>query len=63
MTEFVALRAGMDSYRKIDKCLEDKHSKIQKSVQSLGFLLLMTREPDYLVLKQNTENASCLRLD
>ena len=36
MTEFVALRAGINSYREIDKCLEDKHCKNTKKCVVTG---------------------------
>ena len=61
MTEFVALRAKMYAYRKIDKEVEEKHCKDIKSVWFLKTLRLMTTKPACLMVKQYTESKCCWR--
>ena len=61
MTEFVALRAKMYAYRKIDKEVEEKSVKVQKSVWFLKALPLMTIRPVCLMVKQYTGSKCCLR--
>ena len=56
ITEFVALRAKMYAYRKIDKEVEEKHCKDIKSVWFLKTLRLMTTKPACLMVKQYTES-------
>ena len=52
MTEFVALRAKMYAYRKIDKEMEEKRCKGTKRVWSLKALRLMTTRPICLMVTQ-----------
>ena len=52
MTEFVALRAKMYAYRKIDKEMEEKRCKGTKRVWFLKALRLMTTRPICLMVTQ-----------
>ena len=71
MTEFVALRAKMYAYRKID-CIAAQHEhfvacdekgcKGIKNVWFLKALHLMTTRPACLMVKQYTESKCCLRI-
>ena len=62
MTEFVALRAKMYAYGKIDKEVEEKHCKgTKKCVVSEG-LCLMTIRPACLMVKRYTGSKCCLRI-
>ena len=62
MIEFVALRAKMYAYRKIDKEVEEKRCKDTKSVWFLKALRLTTTRPAYLMMKRYIESKCCLRI-
>ena len=60
--EFVALRAKMYAYRKIDKEVEEKRCKGTKSVSFLNALHLMTTRPACLMVKRYIGSKCCLRI-
>ena len=62
MTEFVALRAKMHVYRKIDKEVEEKRCKGRKKCVMLKALRLMTTRSAYLMVKRYIESKCCLRI-
>ena len=62
MTEFVALRAKMYAYRKIDKEEEEKRCEGTKNVWFLKALRVMTTRPACVMVKQHTESKCCLRI-
>ena len=62
MTEFVALRAKMYAYRKIDKEVEEKCCNGTKSVSFLKALRLTIIRPTCLMAKQYIEGKCCLRI-
>ena len=61
MTEFVALKAKMYAYKKIDKKVGDKHCKGTKKCAVPKALLLMTIRPVCLTARQYTGSKCCLR--
>ena len=62
MTEFVALRAKMYAYRKIDKEMEEKRCKgTKKCVVSEGLTFMIIRTA-CLMVKRYTGSKCCLRI-
>ena len=62
MTEFVASRAKMYAYTKINKEVEEKRSKVQKGVWFLKTLRLMITGPACLMVKQYAGVKCCLKI-
>ena len=60
MTRFVALRAKMYAYRKLNK--DKKKAKVKKCVQSIKVLPFTTIRSACLTVKKYTENKCCLRI-